>query len=92
MTKNFWNINPYNQFQAQSTGQQLMQAMQQSQIAGLGLVRHQTYNDLTRSTGWMWNGEQVSLAEFAIKAYGENTPEHTMFLLKYAEIKQGETK
>jgi hypothetical protein len=37
---------------------------------------------------WMWNGQVVNIQTFATLAYGDDTPEKTIFLLKYTkEIK-----
>lgn len=54
---------------------------------------HNSYGQFPYAmTGWMWNSEVVTLEEFANRAYGENTAEKTMFLLRYSNKVSGELK
>ena len=50
-----------------------------------------SYNPNTQMYDWVWNGKPVTLTEFAELAYGD-TPERSMFILKYSYPNKGESK
>jgi hypothetical protein len=71
----------------QSNSQAAIMAQQQAALYNQQLM-NRIYSDV--STGWVINHRSYTLEEFATELFGEDTPERTMFLLRYAEIKQGE--
>ena len=88
---NLFGTNPYQQ--SLNVGQSPQQAIQQSLISGLGLTtQQQMYAQLFERPTWVFNGQPMTLSDFATRVYGEDTPERTMFLLQYAEINQGEKR
>lgn len=58
--------------------QTLQHAYTQAQLSHLGRWRD-------TAPEWMWNGQIVTLEAFATLAYGDDTPEKTMFILKYTK-------
>lgn len=73
-----WDANRYSQNNFNSS---LARAAQQALI-----------NSTVEHSKWVFNGQPMTVSDFATRVYGEDTPERTMFLLQYAEISQGETK
>lgn len=69
----------YNGSLAQQSGASLAQQQHQQAygIAGLG---QQMYRPQ-----WMIDGREMSIQQFANELFGEDTPEKTMFLLKYSK-------
>jgi hypothetical protein len=57
----------------------IMAAAQQQGIANLGRPIYQT------SARWMIDGRVMSMEQFADELFGNDTPEKTMFLLKYSK-------
>jgi hypothetical protein len=45
------------------------------------------YNANRQTYEWVWNGHPVTITEFAELAYGDS-PQRTMFLLKYSDKKE----
>ena len=60
-------------------GNQQAYAAQQAQIQQLGRVNQ------ALAPRWMINGRAMDIESFGREMFGEDTPELTMFLLKYAE-------
>lgn len=75
------NSNPYQNAYAQMGNQQAW-AAQQAQIQQLG-----RYNQALMPR-WMINGRTMSLEDFGREMFGDDTPELTMFLLKYKDVEQ----
>jgi hypothetical protein len=68
--------------QAQMNSQQAWAAAQQAHIQQLG-----RYNQAL-APQWMINGRTMSIEDFGKEMFGDDTPELTMFLLKYKDVEQ----
>ena len=76
-------MNPYHNAQqnnayAQLGNQQAYAAQQQA--------LQQAYNRTFEPKKWRLNGRDMDLEEFGREMFGEDTPELTMFLLKYKDV------
>jgi hypothetical protein len=64
--------------------------MYNNDLPGSGAVGHYPYvtpppyNANKQTYEWVWNSRPMTITEFAEIAYGD-TPERTMFLLKYSD-------
>lgn len=57
-----------------------------SQALGKPLANSTFFPSRSAMPTWTWNGRAVSITEFANLAYGD-TPQRTLFLLKYGDQK-----
>ena len=46
----------------------------------------QAYNQVFEAKRWMINGQAMDIEEFGKELFGDDTPELTMFLLKYKDV------
>lgn len=78
-------VGAYGAQQAQNSMSFSQQAAQQYNAV---MAQQQTKHNTNRQTyAWVWNGEPLSITEFAQLAYGDS-PQRTMFLLKYSDNKE----
>jgi hypothetical protein len=73
------------QYNNTHAGQRMMQQsyhqtnnLQQNQLLN-------SYNRVFEAKRWMINGQAMDIEEFGKELFGDDTPELTMFLLRYAE-------
>lgn len=64
----------------------MIQIKTMSQSLGKSLLNSAFTPPRLNIPSWTWNGQAVSITEFANLAYGD-TPQRTLFLLKYGESK-----